>query len=108
MVLQNLVANALKFRGEQAPVVRVSAIQDEGSWTICVADNGIGIEPRYFERIFTMFQRLHGRDRYEGTGIGLSICKKVVESHGGTIWVESAPGAGARFYFTIPSAAPTA
>jgi light-regulated signal transduction histidine kinase (bacteriophytochrome) len=103
-LLQNLVGNALKFRGEAAPQVRVSATTDRTHATIVVADNGIGIEPRYAERIFLVFQRLHTQKTYPGTGIGLAICKKIVERHGGRIWVESEPGAGARFHFTIPLA----
>lgn len=100
-VFQNLVGNAIKFRGEAAPVVRISAAQDEHFWTISVADNGIGIAPEYFQRIFIIFQRLHSRTRYEGTGIGLSICKKIVERHGGQITVASEPGQGTTFSFTL-------
>ncbi len=100
-VFQNLVGNAIKFRGEAAPVVRISAVQDEHFWTISVADNGIGIAPEYFQRIFVIFQRLHSRTRYEGTGIGLSICKKIVERHGGQITVASEPGQGTTFSFTL-------
>jgi PAS domain S-box-containing protein len=100
-VFQNLVGNAIKFRGEVAPVVRISAVQDEHFWTISVADNGIGIAPEYFQRIFVIFQRLHARTKYEGTGIGLSICKKIVERHGGQITVTSGPGQGTTFSFTL-------
>src|SRR5690606_16607119 len=88
-MFQNLVANALKFRGDKAPVVKIAAKEMPEGWDITVADNGIGIEPEYFDRIFGAFKRLHSYDQYEGTGIGLSICKKVVEKHKGRIGVES-------------------
>jgi len=102
-VLQNLIGNAIKFRRPgAAPVVRISAARDDRAWRISVSDNGIGIEPKYFDRIFQMFQRLHGRDEYAGTGIGLALCRKIVERHGGRIRVESAHGSGATFSFTIP------
>lgn len=106
-VFQNLIGNAIKFRKpDQAPVVRVSAVREDDAWRFLVADNGIGIEPRYFERIFQMFQRLHPRGEYPGTGIGLSLCKKIVERHGGRMRVESAAGHGATFSFTIPDVIP--
>jgi PAS domain S-box-containing protein len=102
-VFQNLISNAIKFRrpGER-PVIRVSATRGDGEWTMQVTDNGIGIEAKYFERIFQMFQRLHGRDEYAGTGIGLALCKKIVERHGGEMGVSSAPGQGTTFSVTIP------
>ena len=101
-LFQNLIGNAIKFRTEQTPRIHVSAVRLEDSWRFAVEDNGIGIEPQYAERIFLIFQRLHSREKYPGTGIGLSICKKIVERHNGKIWVESQPGSGSTFYFTIP------
>ena len=100
----NLIANALKFRGSQAPRVHVSAERSGNGWRIEVRDNGLGIETRFFERIFVMFQRLHLRSEHEGTGIGLAICRKIVERHGGQIGLESVPGQGSTFYFTLPDA----
>jgi two-component system, sensor histidine kinase and response regulator len=103
-LLQNLIGNALKFRSEEAPVVRVSAEEADDAWEFAVADNGIGFEPEYAEQIFEIFQRLHGRGSYDGTGIGLAVCRKIVHRHGGRIWVDSLPGEGATFRFTIPRA----
>jgi PAS domain S-box-containing protein len=100
-LFQNLIGNAIKFRAEQAPRIYVSAVRLDDRWRFAVADNGIGIDPQYAERIFLIFQRLHNREKYPGTGIGLSICKKIVERHDGKIWVESKPGHGSTFYFTI-------
>jgi PAS domain S-box-containing protein len=101
-VFQNLIGNALKFRGAQAPRVHVSCSDQANQYELIVADNGIGIEPQYFERIFMVFQRLHTKGDYPGTGIGLAICKKVVERHGGAIWVTSQPGEGSQFHITLP------
>jgi light-regulated signal transduction histidine kinase (bacteriophytochrome) len=104
-VFQNLVGNAIVFRREDGqPRIHISARQAGKMVQFSVADNGIGIEPQYFDRIFVIFQRLHGRERYPGTGIGLALCKRIIERHGGTIWVESEPGRGSTFYFTLPAA----
>jgi PAS domain S-box-containing protein len=103
-VFQNLIANGIKFRRpEERPWVHISATHAPGPWTFGVSDNGIGIEPQYQERIFALFQRLHTRADYPGTGIGLAICKKIIERHSGQIWVESEPGLGTTFRFTLPT-----
>ena len=98
----HLVGNALKFRSEKPPVVRVGAARDGGSWRFSVKDNGIGTEKQYFERIFRVFQRLHTREQYPGSGIGLAVCEKIVLRHGGRIWLESEVNRGTTFFFTVP------
>jgi len=102
-LFQNLLSNALKFRREEPPKIAISAELTDARWHFTVRDSGIGIEPTYFDRIFVIFQRLHTRDKYAGTGIGLSICKKIVERHRGAIWLESEVGAGSTFHFALPA-----
>jgi chemotaxis family two-component system sensor kinase Cph1 len=102
-VFQNLLSNAIKFRGADPPRIDITAERRDNDWLFLVRDNGIGIDPKYFDRIFVIFQRLHTREQYAGTGIGLAMCKKIIERHSGRIWVESNPGSGARFFFTLPA-----
>jgi light-regulated signal transduction histidine kinase (bacteriophytochrome) len=106
-VIQNLIANALKFHGQDRPMIQISSSMGEKEWTFSIKDNGIGFEMKDAEKIFLMFQRLHSREEYAGTGIGLALTKKIVERHGGRIWVESMPGKGATFFFSIPATEPT-
>jgi light-regulated signal transduction histidine kinase (bacteriophytochrome) len=101
-LFQNLIGNAIKFRGKEAPLIRLSAEKQRSAWLLTVADNGIGISPQYQDKVFVIFQRLHTREEYAGNGVGLAICKKIVEHHGGSIRVESEPGCGAKFRFTLP------
>ena len=103
LLLQNLLANSLKFRNDKSPMIHLSARLEGGEWVISIRDNGIGFDPQYAEAIFKVFKRMHSQEEYPGTGIGLAICKKIVERHGGHIWAESQPGHGATFYFTIPA-----
>ena len=103
LVFQNLIGNAIKFRSAEAPAVRVTAERHDDEWLISCSDNGIGIDPEYAERVFVIFQRLHAKDEYAGTGIGLAMCSKIVEHHGGRIWLDSDAGPGTTFRFTLPA-----
>jgi light-regulated signal transduction histidine kinase (bacteriophytochrome) len=100
--MQNLIGNGLKYHGDKAPNVHVSAKRNGNEWTFSVRDNGIGIDPKYYDRIFEIFKRLHDQTEYPGTGIGLAVCRRVVTRHGGKIWLESEAGHGSVFHFTIP------
>lgn len=106
-LFQNLIANGLKFRGDESPRVHISCERRGEEWCFSVADNGIGIDRKYADRIFLVFQRLHERHRYQGTGIGLAVAKRIVERHGGRIWFESEPGHGTTFFFTLPVLPPS-
>jgi len=101
-LMQNLISNALKYHSERKPLIKIGARVVDAAWVFSIQDNGIGIDPKYADKIFIIFQRLHSKTEFSGTGIGLSICKKIVEKHGGKIWVESTPGNGSTFYFSIP------
>lgn len=100
-IFQNLISNAIKYRGSRPPRVHLGATRRDGVWEFSVQDNGIGIEPRYKDQVFGLFKRLHSGSRYSGTGLGLAICKKLVERYHGRIWVESKPGEGSTFFFTL-------
>ena len=100
-VFQNLISNAIKYKNHRSPEIDITSSRQNGSWTVAFRDNGIGIASKHTERIFGIFERLHGVNEYAGTGIGLALCKKIVESHGGRIWVESQEGEGSTFYFTV-------
>jgi light-regulated signal transduction histidine kinase (bacteriophytochrome) len=102
-VFQNLIGNALKFHGDEPPVVRVDAERAGDTWTVTCSDDGIGIDPEYAERIFAIFQRLHPKESFEGTGIGLALCRKIVDHHGGRIWLDTDAAGGATFRFTLPA-----
>jgi two-component system, chemotaxis family, sensor kinase Cph1 len=102
-VFQNLLENAIKYRSAATPEIHVSATQKLNEWIFCVTDNGIGLDMQFADRIFDIFQRLHSRSKYEGTGIGLSICKRIIERHGGRVWIDSEPGKGSSFYFSLPA-----
>ena len=101
-IFQNLIGNALKYRSKETPQIQISARKEDKQWLFSVEDNGIGIDPKYADRIFMIFKRLHTNEEYEGTGIGLAITKRIIERHEGRIWVESELGKGSTFYFTIP------
>jgi light-regulated signal transduction histidine kinase (bacteriophytochrome) len=104
LIFQNLISNAIKYRSQEAPHVRIVAFEEGGQCRFSVSDNGIGIDTAYTEQVFGVFKRLHRHDEFEGSGMGLAICKKIVERYGGRIWVESSPGKGSTFFFTVPGA----
>jgi chemotaxis family two-component system sensor kinase Cph1 len=101
-LFQNLIGNAIKFRGEKRPQIHIGVVRRHAEWEFSIRDNGIGIDPKEVDRIFIIFQRLHTQEEYPGVGMGLAICKRIVERHGGRMWVESEVGSGSTFYFTLP------
>jgi len=101
-LFQNIIGNSFKYKSELPPVINISFEPEKTFYKFSISDNGIGIDPRFFHKIFIIFQRLHNREQYSGTGIGLAICKKIIDKHGGKIWVSSAAGQGSTFYFTLP------
>jgi light-regulated signal transduction histidine kinase (bacteriophytochrome) len=103
LLLQNLIGNALKFQGHNSPLVHVSAVKLGNEWQFSVRDNGIGIPAKYLQRIFMIFQRLHNKSKYPGSGMGLALVKRIAERHGGRVWADSKPNKGTTFYFTIPA-----
>lgn len=102
-LFQNLIDNAIKYRSDKTPEIKITSKKTNNAWSFSVEDNGIGIPREYLERVFVIFQRLHTRDKYEGTGVGLAICKKIVERYGGKIWAESTGASGTAFHFTLPA-----
>lgn len=100
--MQNLIENGIKYNTSKPPRISISCERQERDWLLAVTDNGIGIDPKHHERIFDMFKRLHTYSQIPGTGIGLALCRRIVERHGGRIWIESRPGEGSTFYFTLP------
>ncbi len=104
-LFQNLIANAVKFRGERRPHVEIGAVRRNGDWVVAVSDNGIGLDPSHADRVFGLYQRLHGEDHYEGAGVGLAVCRKIAERHGGRIWYEARPEGGTRFMVSLPASA---
>jgi light-regulated signal transduction histidine kinase (bacteriophytochrome) len=101
-LFQNLIGNSLKFHGPRNPEIHLTAEKKGPEWVFECRDNGIGINPKYFDRVFVIFQRLHTREEYEGMGLGLAVCKRIVDRHGGRIWIESGEGKGSSFFFSIP------
>ena len=101
-LFQNLIGNAIKYRSSEPPKIHISATNEDDNWLFSIKDNGLGIDPKYSDKVFKIFRRLHTNSEYEGTGVGLAITKRIIERHNGQIWVESEPGNGSTFYFTIP------
>ena len=101
-LFQNLIGNAIKYRSSEPPQIHISATNEDNNWLFSIKDNGLGIDPKYTDNVFKIFRRLHSNSEYEGTGVGLAITKRIIERHNGQIWVESEPGNGSTFYFTLP------